>query len=195
MIQLRALSNHGLGCRAVAVSSFLAFLSFANPAAAECELKPVPNDGKDHRDEAYTALNCAVEKISEANDRIRQLEEANKEFQRGAVIAFNSDPSRPCPDKWKLFGPASGRFVIGAGDNDNKDVNGTDLGDYTVGTVSGEKLHQLTEPEMASHAHSLTLTRRWGDKSHGSPTGWGGDDGSNGDVTLSVTQAGGNQPP
>ena len=97
-----------------------------------------------------------MEKISEANDRIRQLEEANKDVQRGAVIAFNSDPSRPCPDKWKLFGPASGRFVVGAGDNGSKDANGTDLGDYTAGTTSGGKLHQLTGPEMPSHKHRIS---------------------------------------
>lgn len=50
---------------------------------------------------------------------------------RGAVIAFDrSEKENACPEGWREFEPAAGRFVIGAGIHRNEDAAGNLLDVY-----------------------------------------------------------------
>ena len=78
------------------------------------------------------------------------------------VVAFNrSKTDGACPPEWRLFAPASGRFVIGAGDAMNTDVNGVPLSahlsikDDSAAGVGGEVNHKLTEAQMPPHQHGV----------------------------------------
>ena len=70
---------------------------------------------------------------------------------QSVVLAFNQET---CPDGWKSFDPAVGRFLIGAGEPRNVDENGQQLSTYTLGSNGGEEQHALNIEEMPSHQHS-----------------------------------------
>lgn len=69
----------------------------------------------------------------------------------GAVVAFDSSDSQTCPgENWKLFDEARGRFIVGAGHGENKELTPLKLGDE-----GGYEKHQLTLEEMPNHGHVL----------------------------------------
>lgn len=62
---------------------------------------------------------------------------------RGAVVAFEKE----CPDGWERYHAASGRFLLGAGEDD-------DTGEvYELHDDGGASEHMLTVPEMPEHTH------------------------------------------
>jgi hypothetical protein len=92
-----------------------------------------------------------------------------EDLLHGAVVAFDRSEDRSaqadtvnagaCPPGWQLFKPASGRFVIGAGNHSNADMNGKPLDSYPTfqddktKAVGGEETHKLTLDEMPKHTH------------------------------------------
>ena len=104
-----------------------------------------------------TASNFAADKLAATEERLKRIDSDLSVFRdaSGFVAAFERDKTRPCPSGWGLFEPAGGRFIVGAGDNSFKDVNGIDLTDHSVGVVGGEERHKLTEAEMPNHRHAI----------------------------------------
>lgn len=125
-------------------------LSPAMARADDCKVRDLANEGTDKLPAMIGNFKCLESRLAQAETKISELETQLSIYGQasGLVAAFNRDPSRPCPDKWKLFAPASGRFVVGAGDNDNKDLNGNDLSDRTVGTTSGEEYNRLINDQL-----------------------------------------------
>lgn len=71
----------------------------------------------------------------------------------GAVVAFQSSTTQPCPgDDWTIFAGAEGRFIVGAG------IPGeAGLTPRRVNETGGEETHTLSLLELPAHNHSLTL--------------------------------------
>ena len=87
-------------------------------------------------------------------------------FPSGMISAFNtSEKEGKCPSGWKIFDEAGGRFIVGAGNNSNKDMNGAELTDHpslnddAAKAVGGEELHRLTVTEMPAHQHGIRRTQ------------------------------------
>lgn len=100
---------------------------------------------------------------------------APKIFPAGAVIAFDRDykSEAACPEGWSYFEPSGGRFVVGAGEHDNKWFSLLDGSERQIPTyqsysqekytgnaetieskaTGGEVAHTLTLAEMPSHSH------------------------------------------
>lgn len=78
---------------------------------------------------------------------------ANVGVPSGAIAAF--DLWGNCPKDWRQYDLAGGRFIVGAGNNENKDMNANDLSDYTPGAVGGEEEHILNQNEMPPHSHAV----------------------------------------
>lgn len=67
----------------------------------------------------------------------------------GAVVAFLSSQTNPCPGNgWELYEPAMGRVIVGAGHGDRSQLTPRKIGD-----VGGAEVHALTTAEMPSHEH------------------------------------------
>jgi hypothetical protein len=134
----------------------LSLLTTAAPIRAqECDLREIALDGSDQLPNIKANFTCVTRKLDDALTRIKTLESELQAFRasEGLVAAFNREPSSPCPENWELFAPAGGRFIIGAGDNTNKDENGNDLSDHTVGTTKGEEKHAQQLEELVPHQH------------------------------------------
>src|SRR3954454_3788842 len=75
----------------------------------------------------------------------------------GAILSFDMEK---CPDGWREYLPASGRFIVGAGGG--RDKNGTEK-DFGRGVPrkdqDGEYTHTLSIGEMPSHTHRLNRTK------------------------------------
>ncbi len=97
-----------------------------------------------------------VKKVESLEQRILELEKIKQssfDLPKGAVIAVNSSESVTCPgDDWKLFKPAKGRFIIGAGHSDTDGL--TPRKPFETG---GKERHALTVKEMPKHSHGGTL--------------------------------------
>lgn len=96
-------------------------------------------------------------------------------FPNGAVIAFDRDykSEAACPEGWSYFEPGGGRFVVGAGEHDNKWFSLLDGSERQIPTyqsysqekytgnaesidskaTGGEVAHTLTLAEMPNHNH------------------------------------------
>lgn len=106
--------------------------------------------------------NALVLKLVGEIDAIKAEINPLRALLQGAVVAFDrSQTEGTCPAGWKLFKPAGGRFIVGAGTHENKDMGGNDLTNHpafkdkpTV-AVGGEEKHKLEIPEMPSHSHSI----------------------------------------
>lgn len=72
----------------------------------------------------------------------------------GAVMAFDAER---CPSGWAAFQQAGGRFIIGSGLHENKDVNGLPLKAFKTGLSGGEAVHALTIDEMPKHTHQFSI--------------------------------------
>ncbi len=84
----------------------------------------------------------------------------------GAVVAFLSSESRPCPsENWKVFDDAKGRFIIGAGQG-----NGSGLTGRAFKQIGGVEKVFLTEQEMPPHDHAAGVVDAQG-ITIGSPDG------------------------
>ncbi|GAB2209109.1 hypothetical protein ROS1_59270 [Roseibium sp. ROS1] len=67
----------------------------------------------------------------------------------GAVIAFASSETQPCPgDDWKLFEEGKGRFIVGAGHARHSETTPRQVGD-----TGGEESVRLTVEQMPDHVH------------------------------------------
>ena len=87
-------------------------------------------------------------------------------YPKNMIAAFNStEGAGACPSGWKLFEPASGRFIVGAGKTKNLDMNGKALSHHPsfseddAKAVGGEEAHKLTIAEMPSHQHGIRRTQ------------------------------------
>ncbi len=90
-----------------------------------------------------TSLTEAITKISTLKQTL------NPQLPIGAVVAFDSSESETCPGaEWKLYKPAKGRFIVGAGHGDPNIRIPRKLGD-----IGGEEEHKLTIGEMPIHSH------------------------------------------
>jgi hypothetical protein len=69
----------------------------------------------------------------------------------GAIVAFASSESNPCPgEDWKIYDDAKGRFIVGAGHS-----RFNDLTPRLPGDVGGSETHVLTVDEMPAHTHGV----------------------------------------
>lgn len=85
-----------------------------------------------------------------------------------------------------------GRVAVGVGTG--VDENGVSVV-FTAETCGGEYEHVMTTAELVNHGHDITLTSRVGDDPGGSgATGWGGDNISKGNRTVSACAVGNSQP-
>jgi len=101
----------------------------------------------------------------------QQLRSLTAAIPKNAVLAFDRTErdGGACPEGWSLFRPAGGRFIVGAGQHDNKDANGKSLTfrpAYSSGVdkaIGGEEEHVLTMAEMPRHSHrsGLYTGDRW----------------------------------
>ena len=67
----------------------------------------------------------------------------------GAVMAFLSGDTRPCPgSEWEVYDDAKGRFIVGAGQSKNKELTPRLAED-----TGGSEAHILTLDEMPAHDH------------------------------------------
>lgn len=102
----------------------------------------------------------------------------NADLPTGTVAAFDRDykSESACPEGWDYYEPAGGRFIIGAGEHNNKWFDnisgeakaikiyqGYSQEKYTgrIGTIDsratgGAEVHSLTPDEMPRHRHGLT---------------------------------------
>lgn len=64
----------------------------------------------------------------------------------GTVAAF--DLKNGCPNGWKEYGPAYGRFILGANPDQRNDLAKREHGD-----IGGEEEVVLKEPQMPKHHH------------------------------------------
>lgn len=123
--------------------------------AQECEIRPMTDSG-DRTAMAQSNFTCVSSRLSAALSRVESLEADLAAFRapRGMVAAFNRDKNDPCPRGWKILEEAGGRFVVGAGNNTNKDVAGAELSDHpslkdeAAKAVGGEELHKLAVEQL-----------------------------------------------
>ena len=151
-------ADSGNGYSAFIASVLLGSLFASQPAAAQdCSMTTIVQDNKDLDERYIDNINCAAARLESVETRLRKLESDLSVFRdaTGLIAAFDRDKTRPCPSGWRLFEPAGGRFIVGAGDNSFKDVNGIDLTDHSVGVVGGEEKHKLTGAEIPNHSHSV----------------------------------------
>jgi hypothetical protein len=96
----------------------------------------------------------------------------------GMIASFNGY----CPAEWSQFEAATGRFLIGAGDEDrfeaslrnwdqlDSEASGgarpVPLTIYGVGDNGGEETHLLSTAELPSHDHAQTWGQGNGDKAN-----------------------------
>lgn len=67
----------------------------------------------------------------------------------GAVVAFLSSESEPCPgDNWEIYNDVKGRFIVGAGKGDGLTLR-------ELGKSGGEQMHILKGDELPSHNHDI----------------------------------------
>ena len=151
-------ADSGNGYSAFIASVLLGSLFVSPPAAAQdCSMTAIVQDNKDLDKRYIDNINCAAARLTSVETRLRKLESDLSVFRdaTGLIAAFDRDRTRPCPSGWRLFEPAGGRFIVGAGDNSFKDVNGIDLSDHSVGVVGGEEKHLLIATEMPAHRHGV----------------------------------------
>ena len=80
----------------------------------------------------------------------------------GAVVAFDS---AECPSGWREEFRAQGRFIVGTGRH-VPDEYGAELPFLELGRNGGSRTHRLTEPEMPSHAHTVTFSTGYDSPHH-----------------------------
>jgi hypothetical protein len=102
--------------------------------------------------DAAAALNAAkqgiVAQIKSDKELLSQIL-GNVVIPSGVVVAYSVlGEASDCPDGWKWFTPASGRFIVGAGPEINKDVNGLDLTVYGPGTIGGMENQTLSVNQL-----------------------------------------------
>jgi hypothetical protein len=135
------------------IGMLLAFAVALSPAATAAA----------QSNEDFVALTKRIVDLEKTNkDLMAQLEPLSALLQ-GGVVAFNrSQKDGACPKGWKLFEPAGGRFVIGAGTHSNTDMNEAALTNYppfkdkSKNAVGGEEKHVLKETEMPRHGHRIS---------------------------------------
>ncbi len=90
---------------------------------------------------------CAQKAVEAANEAKRIYASI---VPSGAVMAFDLES---CPSGWDSYGPATGRFILGAGTETNLDQNGVPLTERNLNDTGGAETHLLTVEEMPAHAH------------------------------------------
>ncbi len=89
----------------------------------------------------------------------------NEPIPAGAVMAFQLNA---CPDGWREFGRARGRFIIGSGnfDNENYTYNGRNWSSgartYVMNNRGGYANWLQGEDEIAEHSHTVPILSRSG---------------------------------
>jgi hypothetical protein len=113
-------------------------------------------DNDDRTAMAQANFTCVSSRLSAALSRIESLEADLAAFRapQGMVVAFDRDKNNPCPKGWKIFEAGGGRFVVGAGNNTNKDMNGAELTDHpslldeAAKAVGGDEAHKLSAEQI-----------------------------------------------
>ncbi len=129
-------------------------LSATNALAVECADKAAKSDNP-----PKAIIGC-LKMLEQENNKLRGLLTGlqNKlgvagigaEIPSGAVVAFLSSESNPCPGKdWKLFDAAKGRFIVGAGKGDGLTLR-------EIGKTGGEQNVALKENQMPKHNHAVS---------------------------------------
>ncbi len=123
-------------------------------------------------DQIHDAFKCLFSRIDELEKEVRPFKKA-----KGAVIAFDRSEEDACPAGWSRFDPAGGRVIVGAGANNNVDMNGLSLTrhpshkDDSIKGAGGAENHMLKAAEIpevdvrfnksfygfSGSAHSMTL--------------------------------------
>jgi hypothetical protein len=156
MASFRVGSGHC--CSAIYALMFLSNIVPSSSAwAQDCPLIKLKTDGTRQNELMIDDVNCAMERLAAAENRIGELENDLKAFRvaTGMVSAFDRTNEPYCPNGWTPYIPAGGRFIVGAGDTENKDEHGIRLTPHKVKTDGGEERHKLLEGELpADHLHN-----------------------------------------
>lgn len=80
----------------------------------------------------------------------------------GAVLAFDRQPSNPCPEGWRRFKETTSRVIVGAGNSNDVNEekyalaeNGQPLTPRAYREHGGEEAVRLTEEQMPVHSHQV----------------------------------------
>lgn len=176
-------------------------IALLSPAQAqECDIQDITKAS--HATRASKAnFTCIVAKLAATLSRLETIEAETAPFRRakGIVAAFDRSEEDACPKGWKIFKPAGGRFIVGAGVNTNSDQAGNELTDHPsrlddkIKAVGGAEKHTLTVAEMPSHDHrgnNVGTSANRGATNMLHP--W--DSGTKGEPSQGVEPSGGNQP-
>lgn len=111
--------------------------------------------------DVLTNIREDVVKIITTDGAFRQsIAQAVNPLPRDFVVAFAG--SAGCPDGWRDYVQARGRFIVGAGESaqswnplgpDGRPGAPVPLSAYGLGQTGGEERHQLTIDEMPAHNH------------------------------------------
>ncbi|MFQ3245375.1 MAG: hypothetical protein ACI9SP_002023 [Arenicella sp.] len=113
-------------------------------------------------------LLACLQKIQAKINSLESNETEIHSIPKGAVVAFDRTPSKPCPEGWTVWREAMSRVIIGAGNPEsaieqkfNRDKNGIPLSARAYREHGGEELVTLKISEMPSHKHDA-LRVPWG---------------------------------
>ncbi len=126
------------------------------------------------RNNAIKTISGAVENQVNAllNDGLKEkIDKAAAEYQNlttdeliarilpnGAVVAFDRDREigKTCPKGWKLFSPAGGRFIVGAGQHENGLTKYPSFAEDNTQAIGGSEKAFINIDEMPAHNHPIT---------------------------------------
>ena len=110
-----------------------------------------PANAQDTQQGLIAALEGALERLEEYEQRIQTLESAATDIPAGAVIAFASE----CPVGWTRFEEAASRFIIGASTD-------AELGAGPADFRSGSNGEPLTARALGEPNGTETVTTKSG---------------------------------
>ena len=128
-----------------------------------------------------TATSAPAQFASTISSRQRRYGRADgrSDLPSGAVVAFDREDG--CPPGWSEYREADGRFIVGTGRHTVHDRYATEVTEFGLREMGGERTHRLSVDEMPSHEHEIGI-RPWpGD--HGGPLEVGHSVGGNNDRT------------
>lgn len=147
--------------RLVTAASFLVALPLSPTEAQECEVSDITTPDANATQLAQANFTCVVARLTATVSRLETLEAELGAFRKakGAVLAFDRDRNeeRVCPEGWDYFGPAGGRFVVGAGEHDNTLTEYHSFSEDENQSVGGSESITLVEDNLPEHSHLLAM--------------------------------------
>ena len=116
--------------------------------------------------ESTPKLGALLSCLAEMDQEIQSLKNKNQtitdndSIAKGAIVAFDRTPSKPCPDGWTVWREATSRVIIGAGNNEDSyehkyiyDQYGNKLTPRGYREHGGSEWETLSIAQMPEHNH------------------------------------------